>query len=331
MEDFDAVAERLYGLTPNQFTAARNAAAEQARHGGDRALADRIHRLRRPTQGAWLANLLTRTDPVGVQRLLDLGHALREAQERLEGKRMRELTTQRHRLAGQLVDAARTAATARGHSTGQSALAELEQTLLAATGSQAAADALAASRLTEALPPATIADTLTALALPNRPAAPAAPAPAHRARPASQRIDDRPRSAPPTRSSPAPDRTDLANRRWAERLNQASDVAVRAERDSSWPGRACAPPWRHWPVRPQPDSRRISDQTGSGNGNCGTQPASIPGARPPRRPSVTSSRRSTARTPSRCCARYGRPALPCGCARSSRWSCCARWWCRPTT
>ncbi|MGE7438847.1 hypothetical protein [Kitasatospora sp. NPDC001175] len=228
MEDFDAVAERLYGVTPDRFTAARNAAAEQARHRGERALADRIHRLRRPTQSAWLANLLTRTDPAGVQRLLDLGHALREAQERLEGKRMRELTAQRHRLAAQLVDAARTAATARGHSTGQSALAELEQTLLAATGSQAAADALAAGRLTEVLPPATTTDTLATLALPNRPAA---PTPAHRAHPPSQHSDGRPRPAPATHASPAHDRTDLADRAWVERLNEASDAAGRAERD----------------------------------------------------------------------------------------------------
>jgi transposase len=42
-------------------------------------------------------------------------------------------------------------------------------------------------------------------------------------------------------------------------------------------------------------------------------------------------RRSMARMPSRCCARYGRPVPPCGCARSSRWSCCGRWWCRPST
>ncbi|GAA2280290.1 hypothetical protein GCM10010430_77860 [Kitasatospora cystarginea] len=231
MEDFDAVAERLYGLPPDRFTAARNAATEQARHGGERALADRIRRLRRPTQGAWLVNLLTRTDPAGVRHLLDLGCALREAQERLEGERMRELTAQRHRLAGQLVDAARTAATARGHRIGQSALAELEQTLLAATGSQTAASVLAAGRLTEALPPATTTDTLATLAtlaLPNRPAAPAAPAPAHSAHPPSLRTDDRARPAPPTRAS---EQTDLADRRWAERLNQASDVDARAERD----------------------------------------------------------------------------------------------------
>ncbi|MGE7439514.1 hypothetical protein [Kitasatospora sp. NPDC001175] len=231
MEDFDAVADRLYALAPDRFTAARNAAADQARHSGDRQLADRIRRLRRPTQSAWLANLLIRTDPAAVDRLLDLGHDLREAQERLEGERMRALTAQRHRLIDELVATARTAATVRaGQRAGKGALGELEQSLLAAIGDQVAADALAAGRLTEALPLAS-ATTAGALAAPTLPDQPTAAAPARSTHRPSQRTDGRARTAEPSYISATTDQSDRVEQEWAERLDQAREAAARAKHD----------------------------------------------------------------------------------------------------
>ena len=55
--DIDAVAVELYGLTPDEFTAARNQLAKTI--GGPTAAA--IKALRRPTLAAWLANLLVQT------------------------------------------------------------------------------------------------------------------------------------------------------------------------------------------------------------------------------------------------------------------------------
>src|SRR5579884_1301289 len=77
--EYEQVADELYGLPPSQFTPARNTAAERARVAGDRKLADRIRRLRRPTTAAWLANLLTREYPDETGVLLQLGRGLREA------------------------------------------------------------------------------------------------------------------------------------------------------------------------------------------------------------------------------------------------------------
>lgn len=57
--DLDAVAVELYGLTPDEFTAARNQLAKNV----DGAAAAAIRALRKPTLAAWLANLLVRTDP----------------------------------------------------------------------------------------------------------------------------------------------------------------------------------------------------------------------------------------------------------------------------
>ncbi|MGR6975060.1 hypothetical protein ACU639_36705 [Streptomyces cynarae] len=96
--DLDAVADELYGLSPGEFTAARDERAKSARAAGDRTLADQIRRLRRPTQAAWASNLLVREQPEEVQRLLQLGEALRQAHKDLDGQQLRELSAQQHQL-----------------------------------------------------------------------------------------------------------------------------------------------------------------------------------------------------------------------------------------
>ena len=54
------VAAELYGLAPEEFTAARNARAKGAKAGGDAELAAQVQSLRKPTAGAWLLNQLVR-------------------------------------------------------------------------------------------------------------------------------------------------------------------------------------------------------------------------------------------------------------------------------
>ena len=56
-------ADDLYRLAPEDFTAARDAAAKQARADGDRDGAAALKALRRPTVSAWLLNALVRTAP----------------------------------------------------------------------------------------------------------------------------------------------------------------------------------------------------------------------------------------------------------------------------
>ncbi|MGW5665410.1 hypothetical protein ACWEWG_36140 [Streptomyces sp. NPDC003758] len=98
----DVVADELYGLPPGDFTPARDARVKAARAAGDRDLADQIRRLRRPTQAAWASNLLMREQPEEVQRLLQLGEALRQAQKDLDGEQLRELSAQQHQLTSAL-------------------------------------------------------------------------------------------------------------------------------------------------------------------------------------------------------------------------------------
>ncbi|GHH71663.1 hypothetical protein GCM10018781_33310 [Kitasatospora indigofera] len=151
--DLDQVADELYGLAPADFTAARDEAAGRARRAGDRALAERIRALRRPTTAAWLANLLVRAHPTETAALLDLGQALRAAQDQLAGAELRDLLVRRHQvvlaLVAQALDEARNA----GRPAGDGPAQELTETLEAALADPSAAAALAAGRLGTALGP----------------------------------------------------------------------------------------------------------------------------------------------------------------------------------
>ena len=58
--DINEVTDELYGLEPADFVEIRTARAKQARADGDRALANKIAALRRPTTVAWMVNILAR-------------------------------------------------------------------------------------------------------------------------------------------------------------------------------------------------------------------------------------------------------------------------------
>lgn len=75
----DDLADRLYALAPEDFTAARDAAAKQARAAGDAPLAKQVKALRRPSVGAWLVNRLATQEADLLDQLLSLGPALAQA------------------------------------------------------------------------------------------------------------------------------------------------------------------------------------------------------------------------------------------------------------
>jgi hypothetical protein len=160
--DLESVAGELYALPRDEFTAARNTAAKQARDQGRRDLAEQISALRRPSAAAWLANLLTREQPDEVRTLVELGDGLREAQRQLQGEQLRQLSAQRHQLVHALVQQAQSLARAAGHPASAAVTRELEYTFTAAANSATAAQALAAGRLTAALDPADAAAELFA-------------------------------------------------------------------------------------------------------------------------------------------------------------------------
>ncbi len=149
--DLDTVADELYALAPPEFTSRRDARAAEARKAGDKALAAEIKRLRRPTTGAWLANLLARQRPDQVGELLDLGTALRQAQATLAIDDLRRLSQERHRVLTALSREAHDLAGRGGQVVSDAVAKEVEATLEAALADADAGDALRAGRLTTGL------------------------------------------------------------------------------------------------------------------------------------------------------------------------------------
>jgi hypothetical protein len=151
MTSLAAVADELYGLRPDEFTAARDAAAKAARDDGDGTLAAEVKRLRRPTIGAWLVNQLARSDAAGLDELLDVGEELRAAQEALDGAQLRTMTRRRRDVIQALSQTAAELATAAGLPFGAAAQREVEATLDAALADETAAGAVRTGRLMRGL------------------------------------------------------------------------------------------------------------------------------------------------------------------------------------
>ena len=146
----DAAAE-LYVTAPSDFVRRRAELVAAAREEGEREVATAIAVLRKPTTGAWLANLLDRQHRDQLEELVALGAALREAQGTLDAEQMRELGKQRYHVVRLLVGLARQRAVELGHVPSAAADAELELTLTAALADPAAAEQLLAGRLTRGL------------------------------------------------------------------------------------------------------------------------------------------------------------------------------------
>jgi hypothetical protein len=77
----EAILDRLYGGPADQFVANRDAAAKELRKGGDRAGADAVRSLRRPTGAAAAINRAVREEPAQARALLDAADELRGAHE----------------------------------------------------------------------------------------------------------------------------------------------------------------------------------------------------------------------------------------------------------
>ncbi len=142
------IAADLYGREPDEFVAVRDEYAKRARAAGNRQLAAAVRKLRRPTVGAWLVNLLSRERSDLVGELLALGEELRAAQRNLRGDEMRELSQRRRRLIGQLKREA-AELVSRDYHRANLPLTEVESTLGAALADPEVAELVRAGQLTK--------------------------------------------------------------------------------------------------------------------------------------------------------------------------------------
>lgn len=158
------VVEELYGLTPEEFTAARNDAAKQLRS-QDRALSERVKALRKPATAAWVVNMLVRHDADEVGQLLDLGESLQQAQADLDGEALRALNRQRRKLIAVMAQKGRSLARDLGVKVSAAVAEQVEDTLHAAMIDPDAAAAVRTGTLLEPLTPAGIGSLKVASAM----------------------------------------------------------------------------------------------------------------------------------------------------------------------
>ena len=149
--DLESSTRELYGLAPPQFTAARDAKAAEARRADRPELASSLKKLRKPSVGAWLANLLVLEESRDVERLIDLGVELRDPKRELEGEEIRRVSKEKSDAVSELVRNARSKASRMGQSVSAAALQELEATLEAAFADRQAAESLRGGHLTSGL------------------------------------------------------------------------------------------------------------------------------------------------------------------------------------
>jgi hypothetical protein len=125
--DVEQVIEELYGLRPEEFTAARDAYVAEARKARDADAVKALSGLRRPTTAAWVSNLFVRERRADVDRLLALGETLREAHRTLDPVTMREASGQRHKVITALVREAAGSAREAGQAVSDAVLQDVEQ------------------------------------------------------------------------------------------------------------------------------------------------------------------------------------------------------------
>ena len=150
-DPLEEAANRLYGLRPDEFTAARDSAAREAKQAGDRELAAALGRLRRPAVAAWAVNLLVRRQAALVGQVVELGEAFRQAQALLQGDALRDLTRQRRQLLSAVTAEARSLAADEGQRLSDAAARQVEDTLQAAMADPTAASAVLSGLLAQPL------------------------------------------------------------------------------------------------------------------------------------------------------------------------------------
>ncbi|SFR70259.1 hypothetical protein SAMN05428970_0898 [Agromyces sp. CF514] len=144
------IADELYGLPPEAFTAARNARAKQLR-ADDRALADAVAELRKPSAPAWLVNQLVRLRPDELDQLFELGAQLRAAQAEVDAAALTALARERRKVVGAVAADAGALADELGHPVRGPVLDDVASTLQAAMTDAAATDAVRSGRLVRSL------------------------------------------------------------------------------------------------------------------------------------------------------------------------------------
>jgi hypothetical protein len=151
MSSLETQLDRLYALDPGEFVAERDRVARELRDAGRREEAEQVKSLRKPTVSAAAINQLSRRERREVDLLLDAGHRIREAQQRLlageDPGSLDEARRIEREALGKLRRAARQILAESGRESGTT-LDRITATLQAAAVSDEGRELLALGRLT---------------------------------------------------------------------------------------------------------------------------------------------------------------------------------------
>lgn len=199
--DFELVSDELFAAKREDFTALRDERAKQARP--DRAVADRISGLRKPTVAAWLVNQVSRNCPEEIDQLAELGESLRRAHQQLAGPELRTLSRRRHELIEMLNKRAQWLARKAAYTFSDATGRQIDDTFEAAVSDEQALEAVRAARLSAALAPGSPEQWLTAAVVPAK-------------------APSRPKKTPPPKrpSPPEPPSRTKAGREKSERASR---------------------------------------------------------------------------------------------------------------
>jgi hypothetical protein len=146
--DLLEIADELYALPLPDFTPARDAKAKELK-GTD--LGKEVKALKKPSLAAWVVNLLVRHETGQVEQLLEVGAALRAAQESMSGDDLRQLTRQRRQVTAAVTTQARRLAREHGQKVTEAVADQVEATLTAAMVDEECGRALRSGMLLGAL------------------------------------------------------------------------------------------------------------------------------------------------------------------------------------
>ena len=149
------IADELYALPPADFITRRDAAAKELSAAGNRPAAAALKTLKKPTQAGWALNLLARHAGSELTDLVDVGAALRSAQEQLSGPQLRELSQQRQAVVRALTQRARQLAREHGQALTEPVAEQVRRSLDAALTDPGLGQALLRGRNTGVLEYAT--------------------------------------------------------------------------------------------------------------------------------------------------------------------------------
>ena len=147
------MAEDLYALPLDEFTAARNRLAKELAKAGDKDGAARTKTLKKPSRPAWVVNQLVRREKKAAKELLRAGERLRKAQENALGGGsrgpMEKAIAAEREAVRELVAEARKISNEEGVKVSDANLARIQSTLHAVSLDAEVREAFASGELVE--------------------------------------------------------------------------------------------------------------------------------------------------------------------------------------